>query len=77
MTVYPLIAYMTRPDRPRSHNNDITGNRQVKRGCLVRYPGGAIAKVSWVRHGYFATEITHHTSGKRCSKVHVVYSEEL
>lgn len=74
---YPLITYMTRPARPRYHNNDSTGNRQVKAGCLVQYPGGAIAKVSWVRCGYFATEITHHTSGKRCNEVKVVYPEEL
>ena len=44
----------------------------VKRGALVEFSGGAVARVSWVRLGRFATDVTHHTSGTPCSRVKVI-----
>lgn len=54
-------------------NLDSTGLRVVKKGCLVEFPGGAVATVKHVRQGTLSTEtVPGKLSKTPCNRVRVV-----
>jgi hypothetical protein len=61
---------------PKLSNLDCTRRRVVKKGCVVQYPGGAIARVVRVRLGAFWTDLGARSgpseSWLACSQVKVV-----
>lgn len=42
---------------PTRSNLDATGRVLVRRGCLVRFVSGAVARVAVVRLGYFVPDV--------------------
>lgn len=66
-----------RTQYPTRSNLDITGTRRVCKGCLVRFPGGAVAKVAAVRLGWFVPDVLpkgarHFTKSAACNDVEVI-----
>lgn len=67
---------MKRPAFRRS-NLDSTGLRLVRRGSVVRFPGGATCRVSRVRCGVFAADLPASVVGVKAGRVHLCGSVEV
>lgn len=57
---------------PKRSNLDSTRRAAVKKGCVVEFPGGATARVSRVRLGWFWTYMTAQRDYFACSEVKVL-----